>query len=75
MTGLLILAAVVLIPYVGVNIRRLRRGRRWAFTVCQVAREWEQSEHEKRLARRAAAAAATRPGDSAVRRSSADTSR
>jgi hypothetical protein len=72
MTGLLILAAVILIPYVAFNVRRVRRGRKWAFTVCQVAKEWEQREYEKRLARRAASAAA-RPRDSAVRRSSADT--
>jgi hypothetical protein len=75
MTGLEILAAVVLIPYVGFNVRRLRRGRRWAFTVCQVAKEWEQREHEKRLARRLAAAAATGSTASAVQRRSADTVR
>jgi hypothetical protein len=55
MTFLLILLAVVVLPYVAFNIRRLRRGRKWAFTVCQVAKEWEQREHDKRLARRAAA--------------------
>jgi hypothetical protein len=54
MTGLLILLAVVVLPYVVLNIRRVRRGRRWAFTVCQVAKEWEQREHERRVARRAA---------------------
>jgi hypothetical protein len=56
MTGLLILLAAFAVPYVALNIRRLRRGRRWAFTVCQVAKEWEQREHDKRLAARAAAA-------------------
>jgi hypothetical protein len=54
MTGLLILAAVLVVPYVAFNIRRLRSGRRWAFTVCQVAKEWEEREHQKRVARRAA---------------------
>jgi hypothetical protein len=73
MTGLLILLAVVLIPYVAFNVRRVRRGRKWAFTVCQVAKEWEKREYEKRRARRIAAAATTRSGDSEVRRSSADT--
>jgi hypothetical protein len=55
MTGLLIILAVLVVPYVAFNIRRVRRGRAWAFTVCQVAKEWEQREHEKRLATRAAA--------------------
>jgi len=53
MTGVLILLAVLAIPYVGMNLRRLYRGRTWAFTFCQVAREWEEREHAKRLASRA----------------------
>jgi hypothetical protein len=61
MTVLVILLAAVAIPYIGFNVRRLRRGRKWAFTVCQVAREWEQREHDKRLARRAAASVGSRP--------------
>ena len=61
MTVLLIILAAVAIPYVAFNIRRLRRGRKWAFTVCQVAKEWEQREHEKRVARRVAATGSTRP--------------
>lgn len=54
MTGLLILLAVLAIPYVALNVRRLRRGRSWAFTFCQVAKEWEERERAKRLAARAA---------------------
>jgi hypothetical protein len=54
MTGLLIILALFVVPYVAFNIRRVRRGRRWAFSVCQVAKEWEQREHEKHVARRAA---------------------
>ncbi len=53
MNGLLILLAVIALPYIALNLNRLRRGRRWAFTVCQVAKEWEQREREQRLAARA----------------------
>jgi hypothetical protein len=56
MTGLLILLAVLGIPYLGLNVRRLLQGRPWAFTFCQAAKEWEQREHAKRLAARAAGA-------------------
>lgn len=42
MTGVLILLAVLAIPYVALNLRRLHRGRTWAFTFCQVAKEWEE---------------------------------
>jgi hypothetical protein len=54
MTGFGILIAVLLIPYLALNLRRLLRGRSWAFTFCQVAKEWEEREHAKRLAGRAA---------------------
>jgi hypothetical protein len=53
-TGVLILLSVLAIPYVALNVRRLRRGRSWAFTFCQVAKEWEERERVKRLAARAA---------------------
>lgn len=59
MTGLEILIAVLAVPYVGLNVRRLLRGRSWAFTFCQVAREWEQRERASRLAARAADRAQT----------------
>jgi hypothetical protein len=52
-TDLEILIAVLAVPYVGLNVRRLLRGRSWAFTFCQVAREWEEREHAYRLAARA----------------------
>jgi hypothetical protein len=54
MTGLLIVAAAVAALYVALNVRRVVHGRRWAFSVCQVAKEWEQREHAKLLAARAA---------------------
>jgi len=54
MTGLLILLAALGIPYLVLNVRRLLQGRSWAFTFCQAAKEWEQREHAKRLAARAA---------------------
>jgi hypothetical protein len=43
MTGLLILLAVLVVPYVALNVRRVLEGRSWAFTFCQAAREWEES--------------------------------
>ena len=55
MTGLLILLAVLAIPYLALNVRRLLQGRSWAFTFCQAAKEWEEGERAKRLAARAAA--------------------
>ena len=54
MTGLLILLAVLAIPYLALNVRRLIQGRPWAFTFCQAAREWEEGERAKRLAAREA---------------------
>ncbi len=54
MNGALILLAVLATPYLALNLRRLYRGRPWAFTVCQVAKEWEAREHAKLLAKRAA---------------------
>jgi hypothetical protein len=53
MNGAPILLAVLAVPYLALNVRRLYRGRSWAFTVCQVAKEWEEREHAKRLAMRA----------------------
>jgi len=54
MNGALIILIVLAVPYLALNVVRLARGRRWAFTVCQVAKEWEEREHAKRLAKRAA---------------------
>ena len=53
MTGFLILLSGLAIPYLALNVRRLLRGRSWAFSFCQVAKEWEQREHAKRVAARA----------------------
>jgi hypothetical protein len=55
MTGLVILLATLAVPYVALNVRRLLRGRSWAFTFCQVAKEWEERERQKRLAARRSA--------------------
>jgi hypothetical protein len=54
MTGLLILLAVLAAPYLAVNVRRLRQGRRWAYTFCQLAKEWQEADRERRLAAREA---------------------
>jgi hypothetical protein len=51
--AIVLLAFAIL--YVALNLRRLRRGRRWAFTFCQVAKEWEQGERAKRTAARSPA--------------------
>jgi hypothetical protein len=54
MNGALILLVVLAAVYLALNVRRLVRGRPWAFSVCQVAKEWEKREHARRLAARAA---------------------
>jgi hypothetical protein len=54
MNGAVILLLVLAIPYLAFNVRRLYRGRSWAFGICQVAKEWEQRERDRRLAVRAA---------------------
>jgi hypothetical protein len=53
----LILLAVLGVPYVALNVRRLCLGRRWAFTLCQAAKEWEERDRAKRHAARFAARA------------------
>jgi hypothetical protein len=55
MSGFLILLSGLAIPYLALNVRRLLRGRSWAFTFCQVAKEWEEREHAKQVAARTAA--------------------
>jgi hypothetical protein len=44
----LILLAVLGVPYVAFNLRRLYLGRRWAFTLCQAAKEWQERDRAKR---------------------------
>jgi hypothetical protein len=66
MSGVLILLAVLGVPYLLLNLRRLYVGRPWAFTFCQAAKEWEQRDRAKRLAARTAAAAAA-PAENAPR--------
>jgi hypothetical protein len=48
MSGLLVLFAVLAVPYVVLNVRRVMLGRRWAFTFCQAAKEWEQRQQAER---------------------------
>jgi hypothetical protein len=50
MNGLLILLTVLAVPYVALNVRRVVQGRRWAFTFCQAAKEWQEQERAERLA-------------------------
>jgi len=59
MTGFLILMGGLAIPYLALNVRRLLSGRSWAFTFCQVAKEWEEGERAKIVAARADARART----------------
>ena len=54
MSAALILLVVLGLAYVALNVRRLLLGRRWAFTLCQAAKEWEERDRAKRLAARAA---------------------
>jgi hypothetical protein len=60
----LILLVVLGVPYVVFNLRRLYLGRRWAFTLWQAAKEWEERDRAKRLAARAAQP--TQPAPSAT---------
>jgi hypothetical protein len=61
MTALIIILAALAVPYLALNLRRLRRGRPWVFTVCQAAKDWEERDRARRTAARAAAAAAGDP--------------
>ena len=54
MDGALILLLVLVVAYVAFNLRRVYRGRPWAYSVCQVAKEWEQREYDRRMAARTA---------------------
>jgi hypothetical protein len=53
MSSGLILLLVLAVSYLTVNGWRLARGRRWAFTFCQVMKEWDEGERIKRAAARA----------------------
>ena len=52
MSNALILLLVLAVPYLAVNGWRLARGRRWAFSFCQVMKEWEQTERARHAAAR-----------------------
>jgi hypothetical protein len=54
MNGALILLIVLATPYLAYNVVRVVRGRRWAFGVCTIAKEWEQREYDRRMAARPA---------------------
>ena len=51
MSSALILLLVFVVPYVGLNLWRLARGRSWAFTFCHVMKEWEREERLRRTGR------------------------
>ncbi|MEA2155514.1 MAG: hypothetical protein QOE11_1654 [Solirubrobacteraceae bacterium] len=53
MNGALIILLVLAVPYLALNVVRVVRGRRWAFGVCTLAKEWEEREHAKRVAAKA----------------------
>jgi hypothetical protein len=40
--GVAILLVVLAVPYLIVNVRRLRGGKRWAYTFCALGRDWEE---------------------------------
>jgi hypothetical protein len=67
MTVMLVLLAALAVVYVALNVRRVRRGRPWAFTVCMVAKDWEQRDRARRLAARAAAREQTASGQAPTR--------
>ena len=50
MLGVAILLAVLAVPYLLVNVRRLVRGQRWAYTFCHLARDWEERSRAARMA-------------------------
>jgi hypothetical protein len=52
MSPLLILLVACAVPYLALNVRRVLRGRRWAFTFCQVAKEWDERERARLAAKR-----------------------
>jgi hypothetical protein len=54
MSSALILLLVLAVPYLAVNLWRIGRGRRWAFSFCQVMKEWEQAERGRHAAARGA---------------------
>ena len=65
MSAALILLVVLGLAYVALNVRRLLLGRRWAFTLCQAAKEWEERDRAKRRAARASARASDAVGEPA----------
>lgn len=53
MTGVLVLLGVLIVPYLAWNVRRLRRGERWAVTFCDALRQAdERARAQRRAARR-----------------------
>ena len=52
MLGISIIVGVLVVPYLVMNVRRLRRGKGWAVTYCHVLME---ADREAQARRRAAA--------------------
>ena len=55
MLGVAILLVVLAVPYLIVNVRRLRSGKRWAYTFCALGRDWEERMRAQTRERRAQA--------------------
>jgi hypothetical protein len=53
MSATMIVILAISGTYVALNVRRVIRGRKWAFSFCQLAKEWEEREHARRVAARA----------------------
>jgi hypothetical protein len=58
--GVSILLAVLAAPYLVVNLRRVRSGKRWAYTFCALGRDWEQRMLDEARARRGVTVTAPR---------------
>ena len=67
MLGVAILLGVLAVPYLLINLRRLVRGQRWAYTFCHLARDWEERSRAARAAT-AGAGVSERPNGAAARR-------
>lgn len=54
MLGAGIVLALLVVPYLAMNVRRLRRGDRWAITYCHVLMEADRAAQARRRAERSA---------------------
>ena len=54
--GLIVVLALIFVPYLVMNVVRLARGKRWAITYCHVLMEADKAQQARRREARAAAA-------------------